>query len=354
MLHRSSRPRRPLPAPAVLAFTALALAVLPAAPATAQRLSEERGYDYRGGDYHDFRARGVGSCKQECRDDRRCLAYSYNLRTDTCYLKDRVGDFQRNGDTVAGVKDGGRGGKPGSFAELSEERGYDYRGGDYDDFRTRGVGECQDRCREDRRCLGYAYNLRTSTCYLKDRIGSLQRNSDTVAGLKGGTRPPLPGRPPSPPGGGGDLSEEEGYDYKGHDYADFPARGADGCKAECRRDARCRAYAYNLRTGTCYLKDRVAPRQRNSETVAGVKGEGTGWPGPGGGDFREIEGVDSRGGDYDDFRARGATACREECQRDRRCRAYTFNRSSETCYLKDRGGELRPNRDTVSGIRQDR
>ncbi len=347
---------RPLPALAVLACAASAL--LAAGPAAAQRLSEERGYDYRGGDYSDFRARGVGTCKQECRDDRRCRAYAYNLRTGICYLKDRIGDFQRNGDTVAGVKDGGGyGGKPGSFTELTEERGYDYRGGDYDDFRTRGVGECQDRCRDDRRCLGYAYNLRTSTCYLKDRIGSQQRNSDTVSGLKDGTSLPLPGRPPLPPGSGGDLSEEEGYDYKGHDYADFPTRGADGCKAECRRDSRCRAYAYNVRTGVCYLKDRVAPRQRNSETISGVKGGGdAGWPGQNGGgnDFREVEALDSRGGDYHDFRARGPAACREECRRDRRCRAYTFNRRTETCYLKDRAGDLQRNEDTVSGIRQDR
>lgn len=345
------RSRRPLPAIAASALTALALAVLPAAPAAAQRLSEERGYDYRGGDYSDFRSHSVGSCKQECRDDRRCRAYSYNLRTTTCYLKDRIGDFQRNEDTIAGIKDA-PGGKPGSFAELTEERGYDYRGGDYDDFRTRGVGECQDRCRDDRRCLGYAYNLRTSTCYLKDRIGSQQRNSETVSGLKGGTSLPLPGRPPLPPGGG-DLSEEEGYDYKGNDYTDFPARSATSCKAECRQEARCRAYAYNVRTATCYLKDRVTPRQRNSETISGVKGGEGSEPGQGG-DFREIEGVDSRGGDYDNFRAGGPAACREECRRDRRCRAFTFNRSSETCYLKDRTGDLQPNRDTVSGIRGDR
>ncbi|HYH47383.1 MAG TPA: PAN/Apple domain-containing protein, partial [Thermoanaerobaculia bacterium] len=272
-------------------------------------------------------------------------------------LKDRVGSLQRNSDTVAGLKEdsgGPRPGRPSPWGDLSQEEGFDYRGGDYSDFPSRGAEACKAECRREARCRAYSYNLRTGTCYLKDRVGSLQRNSDTVSGAKGDDE--APGRP-----GGWRLSEERGFDHRGGDYRDFRARGVDGCKAECRDDRRCQAYSYNLRTSTCYLKDRVGSLERNADTVTGSRGGDSGdsgdsgWPGGGqGGDFREVEGLDSRGGDYHDFRARGPAACREECRSDRRCRAYTYNRSSETCYLKDRQGDLQPNRDTVSGIRQER
>jgi hypothetical protein len=175
----SSRPLSAL-IPAALAT------LLAALPAAAQRLAEERGYDYRGGDYSDFRSRGGDSCKAACRRDRRCRSYSYNLRTGTCYLKDRVGSLRRNSDTVTGVKgDEENGGSYPGRPGLSEERGWDHRGGDYDELRARGVDDCKEQCREEVRCQAYSYNLRTATCYLKDRVGGLQRNADTVTGSKG-------------------------------------------------------------------------------------------------------------------------------------------------------------------------
>jgi hypothetical protein len=239
-------------------------------------LSEEYGFDYRGGDYNDFRARSAEACQEECRRDRRCEAYTYNRRSGICYLKDRVGSLNRNRDTVTGTKRGGSGGGwsgRGGRNGFSEEVGYDYRGGDYDDFRARGVEECQETCGRDRRCAAYTFNRRTGVCYLKDRIGSLERNDATVTGVRGGR--PIPyepggGRPPYGQGRG--LSEEWGYDYRGNDYADFRVRGVNECKQRCRDDRRCAAYTFNQRTDVCYLKDRVGTAQRNRDTVTGVKG----------------------------------------------------------------------------------
>ena len=230
-------------------------------------LSTEEGYDYKGGDYHSFRAESPRTCRRECSRESQCRAYTYNYRTEMCYLKDRVNTRQRASDMVTGTKDGDddRNGNGGSWRqELTEERGYDYRGGDYRDFRTSGVSRCKVECRDDSRCEAYTFNLRTDTCYLKDRVGNYQRNQDTVTGVK------------SDAGGGGrpwseDLTEEEGYDYRGGDYDSFDAPSVSSCKSACRRDDRCVAYSYNLRTDTCYLKDRVGSYQRNSDTVTGVK-----------------------------------------------------------------------------------
>ncbi len=69
------------------------------------RITEEQGIDYRGGDYHSFRARNVSACRSACRRDDRCRAYTHNLETDTCYLKDRLGSPEGRRSTVSGVKE---------------------------------------------------------------------------------------------------------------------------------------------------------------------------------------------------------------------------------------------------------
>lgn len=67
-------------------------------------LSREPGFDYYGGDYTNFRAPNDESCREECRRDRHCAAYSFNMRKGMCYLKDRAGSPRRNPDTVTGIK----------------------------------------------------------------------------------------------------------------------------------------------------------------------------------------------------------------------------------------------------------
>jgi hypothetical protein len=321
---------------------AIVLTLLLPLPAMAQRMPEERGYDHRHGDYDDFRADDVAECRRACERDRRCRAYTFNLRTEMCYLKDKVNPIQRNTDMVTGSKE--------RRAEeidddFSEEEGYDYRGGDYHSFRSRGVRECRRECAEDRRCVAYTYNQRSETCYLKDRIGSHQRNSDTVTGLREGSGGSRPGR--------AELTEERGYDYRGGDYRSFRTSGVSRCKDECRQDSRCEAYTFNLETDTCYLKDRAGNYQRNRDTVTGIKSD-TGGGRPWSGDrLTEEDGYDYRGGDYDSFEASGVSACQAACRRDDRCVAYTYNRRSDKCYLKDRVGEYQRNSDTVTGVKEE-
>ena len=72
-------------------------------------------------------------------------------------------------------------------------------------------------------------------------------------------------------GDGGRVSEERGVDFKGGDYSKTATRGLDDCKDQCRRDGRCVAYTYALRSGTCYLKDRTGRREYDEDKVSGVK-----------------------------------------------------------------------------------
>jgi hypothetical protein len=80
--------------------------------------------------------------------------------------------------------------------------------------------------------------------------------------------------PPAPRPGRAELSEEVGYNLEGGDYTSVCFETLRECQAACRRDDRCRAYTYNTRSRTCYLKERVGRYQRRDDTVSGDKGEG--------------------------------------------------------------------------------
>lgn len=231
---------------------------------------------------------------------------------------------------------------PAAAQRMPEERGYDHRGNDYDDFRADDVEECRRACERDRRCKAYAFNLRTKVCYLKDGVSARERNIDTVTGTKERWAEDTDR----------DFSEEEGYDYRGGDFDSFRADGVRECRRACSRERRCVAYTFNERSETCYVKDRIGNRQRNEDTITGVR-EGSGGSWSGRNELTEERGYDYRGGDYRSFRSSGVSRCKDDCRDDRRCKAYTFNLETETCYLKDRVGNYQSNRDTVTGIKSD-
>lgn len=231
------------------------------------RFNEEEGVAYRGEDYSKFLSRGQAACERECSYDRRCVGYTYNYQTEMCFLKDRLGRAERDRDTVSGVKRDSSGGGSGWGGNLTEEWNLAYRGEDYTDFRSTNLQDCKDACRRDRRCVGYTYNHRSDVCYLKDRIGRAERDDDTISGTKGGSG----GRPPGSGSSYDDLTQDWGVNRPGSDYTDFRADDVRDCQDACRRDRRCRAYAFNTRDRVCYLKDRVPQSERKSDVVSGVK-----------------------------------------------------------------------------------
>lgn len=239
------------------------LTVLVAAAGLAQNLTTEPGINRKGSDYNHFSTSEHAACRSACERDRRCRAYTFNSVDSLCYLKDSVPGQSRDSRTVSGVKEGYQ---DGSQGDLSEEAGVNRKGNDYSRFETAEVRECRRACARDRRCQAYTYNVPDRLCYLKDRVPDGSRDSRTVSGVKGGGGY-------SGGGGGGRLSEERGLDFKGGDYAKRDARGLDDCKEQCRREGRCVAYTYALRSGTCYLKDRIGRRESDSDKVSGEKNQ---------------------------------------------------------------------------------
>ena len=159
-------------------------------------------------------------------------------------------------------------GEPGRLG-LTEEYGFDRRGSDYTSLATRTLAECQAACRDDSRCQAYTFSAREGRCWLKSRVNAQQVNRDMVTGYK--TEEGRGDHDGGWGGGWGTLSEEWHYDRRGNDYTSFRTPRLADCKAACTREDRCRAYTFDTRSGTCYLKDRANTPQANEGMVTGFK-----------------------------------------------------------------------------------
>jgi hypothetical protein len=327
---------------------ALALAAGFSLAAQAQDLTEEQGVNRRGSDYSSFDARDVRECKSACDRDSRCEAYAFNNLKSICYLKNQVPPAERDSAVTSGVKRGSGGSGSGRF---TEEWDVAYRGDDYSKFLSRDQDACQRECRRDDRCAAYTFNRQTGMCFLKNRVGRSERDRNTVSGVKGGGSGGRPG--PGSGYGGGNLTEEWNLAYRGVDYTDFRSENLEGCKDACRRDRRCVGYTYNHRSDVCYLKDRLGRAERDDNAISGIKGgSGGGRPRSGYDDLTEEPGVNRPGGDYSTFRLDNAGACKDECRRDNRCRAYAYNTRTRECFLKDREPRTERGSDVVSGVKE--
>jgi PAN domain len=144
---------------------------------------------------------------------------------------------------------------------------------------------------------------------------------------------------------------QTGFDRPGGDYARFTVPSGDPqvCSARCDRDARCRAWTFSYpgtaalggsSAATCWLKNQVKPLVENRCCASGVKGAALVEMRPG-----PVENaIDRIGGDYHNFDIpanKDVQACKEACEGENRCRAWSFVRPgyggpTARCYLKDK------------------
>lgn len=140
------------------------------------------------------------------------------------------------------------------------------------------------------------------------------------------------------------------FDRPGGDYLQtvIPSGDPAECAMKCEKDRHCRAWSFSYPTeqsenARCALKSTVPPRVKSSCCVSGVRGAGVVEPFTG-----PIEtSTDRYGGDYRNFEVKpedkkpaNLDQCRQACQSDDKCRAWTFARPGYAgrgarCFLKD-------------------
>jgi len=154
---------------------------------------------------------------------------------------------------------------------------------------------------------------------------------------------------------------QTGFDRPGADYTNAPVRSGDPavCAARCERDNHCRAWSFSYpRTvgvsAICRLKNKVPSRVEDQCCVSGVRGAGVIEPRRGTAEF----GIDRFGGDYRNFDMTSdpdGDACKQACDSDNRCRAWTYVRPGyigpgARCYLKDKLKPPRHKPCCISGV----
>jgi hypothetical protein len=152
-----------------------------------------------------------------------------------------------------------------------------------------------------------------------------------------------------------------GFDRRGGDYATFTIRSGDpeACAARCERDGRCRAWSFSYprtaaASATCWLKNKVTPRNEDTCCISGVRGAGIVEPRTGPVEFS----IDRLGGDFRSFDIApdpNGDACKAACEADTKCRAWTYARpgyvsATPRCYLKEKVTPPRSRPCCISGV----
>jgi hypothetical protein len=177
------------------------------------------------------------------------------------------------------------------------------------------------------------------------------------------------------------IALEYKTDRPGSDYRDFDLpRGAqpEACQEACEFDDQCRAFTY-VRAGVqsdfprCWLKSSAPPANANDCCVSGVR--------PGEADTNGAEpdqdrnrepgsaeesdrisfeyNVNRQGSDYRDFdlsRGDGPEMCRQACEDEDQCRAFTYVKAgvqadNPRCWLKNSVPQAYPDDNCVSGVK---
>jgi hypothetical protein len=184
---------------------------------------------------------------------------------------------------------------------------------------------CLNICQADSRCRAFSYVPSQMRCNLKNAIPRWVPNPDVISGI-----------PPT---------DQVGVDRYGSDLRSFdvPSDQIEICQSECANDPHCAAYSYigpNPQAGInahCWLKSEVPTPILNSAAHSGI--------------FRGFEAnIDRLGNDYRAFDTRNPVTCRDTCQQESQCRAFTW--TGAKCYLKHTASPPSPALGWISGMRR--
>jgi 1-phosphatidylinositol phosphodiesterase len=354
---------------AVIALNPQGAISSPARDATFSSTSSiDWGVDRQGGDYTAFALREARPelCRNACLADApRCTFFTFIKpgtfgRNARCFLKQ--GEPPKpvsNSNAVSGLvpKSAGAGLSSGLLETGMDRWGDDYRSFDM----AEPVPElCRDACRNEYpTCKSFTYARpgvqgSKARCYLKRSIPALVPDvccdSGAITGTQADTSVSSVG-----------TSIEFNVNRPGQDYYSFEPTEATSrkCLEACFNQTACKAFTYirpssSVPKGRCYLKNGVPAPEANDYTDSGTK-----MARPAAGVYSGLveTNVDRGGMDLQQFDMEEARpeACREACQNNAACRAFTYVKpGSQTakarCYLKSGVPAPTPNACCESGI----
>lgn len=159
-----------------------ATAAIPSARPSQSSLVELSGYDAIGFDYGSLRDVTYAQCRQACEQDRQCQAITYNRPARYCFLKNDAAILIKNQNAQA------------AYRRVLEDEvlvsnftvrpDHDSPGGDYRHMRNSNFVSCFVACATDDVCQAFSYVRANGSCWLKERVGRVTRQSGVELGVK--------------------------------------------------------------------------------------------------------------------------------------------------------------------------
>lgn len=159
---------------------------------------------------------------------------------------------------------------------LHAQANFDRPGGDYKRLAVPSgdPAACALLCERDRACRAWSFNYPregagadSAACWLKNSVPPRVEAKNTISGVRGAGV--IERR---------DSAIETSIDRFGGDYRSFAlaaGSAAEGCRAACEGDQRCRAWTYARpgytgRSARCFLKSTITPPRRRPGLISGV------------------------------------------------------------------------------------
>ena len=145
-------------------------------------LIDANGYDAVGYDYQAIKNVTYYSCKSACANDGQCLAFTYNVHHNVCFLKNDVVAMIRNGDAASAYSS--LKANQIIFSTFTVYRDMDFPGGDYLKLPQSSYEACLLACVKDLGCRGFAYVRKKQECWLKNALGTAKAIRGVEFGMK--------------------------------------------------------------------------------------------------------------------------------------------------------------------------
>jgi hypothetical protein len=218
-------------------------------------------------------------------------------------------------------------------------------------------------------CAGYSFETGNAACTLWSAItGRLPRGqtesgalADVLLATAPDTRPAPPPVATAPTPDYDSLFEiGRGLDIPGGDIQMLPGIDFEACLMNCANLRACVGLTYSTEDSVCFIKNQILQTIRNPSAISAAKrNPAASAPPPAvasSGLETILQNVDlandtDRAADYRRLGQGNINLCRQACERDQGCRAYTYNIGRKMCILKRSFQSRREFSGAFSGIK---
>ncbi len=143
----------------------------------------------------------------------------------------------------------------------------------------------------------------------------------------------------------------EGMDLFGLDLPNMPLRdmAMDTCQSACSSNSACKAFTFNRKSSTCFLKSGATFSVGYEFAVAGYPSDLIGKINHSAISIHQR--TDVVGSDYQHNDGVSLERCIRDCDENTRCRAFTYIAKKQQCWLKSALGTLKSKKGVVSGLK---